>query len=459
MDDLPTQLALSCASHRLRNISCDAYLRRHSKSYIILSGPNQTTVSLLGHIPSTVLHLLTSFSVVVPQTQEILLECDLFNLVKFAQDLCRFTGANNVTRLKITYPSQGYPNHVLDNGLVPYSIISLLASFYQPGRTWESIDVQPSDLQWPFPTRIFKPHHRQSKVLRSCTPAYKRLYFRAAQAVHSLLSARIHGSFLLLPSLLSPISPLLLCGKSMNTFMLECHTVDQCDLLLPLIKFPELEAFSLRVEDHDGIKIPPDFFRRHGKLELLRLHSFSTQPGCAYPLDLNLSYLPALTHMALSSNFTSWKIARASALSYLQISPLTFFGTPPDTPHYCAAVRELCMLMQGSRAVHLPDRFTLHIAFPYMLSNHAKITSALLRPFPCSCASVGPRHSIPSVKSLEVSIDVFDQHTYVSINSYPFSQFTDVRSLAIPSQLARMVSGDLKTETRLRSDGFQAFRS
>jgi len=458
-DDLPTQLALSRTSYRLRNISCDAYLRHHSKSHIIPNGLDQATVSLQGHIPSNVLHLLTSFSVVAPRTQEILLDCDIFNLVKFVQDLCRFTAANSVTRLRLTYPRQGYPNYVLDNGLVPYAVLSLLASFYQPGRAQKSIEIRPSDVQHAFPDQDLQAHHCQSKVPRSCTPAYKRLYRRAAQAVHSLSSARIHSSFLLLPSPL-PMSSLLLCSKSMSAFTLECHTVDQCDLLLPLINFPALEAFSLRVEDHNGIKMPPGFFRRHGKLELLRLHNFSSQPGHGYPLDL--SHLPALTHMALSSNFASWNIAKASTLAYLHVSPLTFLGTPPDTPRYCSAVRELCILIQGSSNAHLPDKFTLHIAFPYKLSNHVQFTSASFPPsFPCLCASVGPRHSIPRVKSLEVSIDLFDQHTYVSVihNDYIFFQITDVKALAIPSQLACMVSGGLEAKNRLHSKGFQPFRS
>ena len=128
------------------------------------------------------------------------------------------------------------------------------------------------------------------------------------RAIGSVTEFRLSSAFSCFGHLWN-IFALFLQSSSIEIVSLDCGTsAESCSILQSMV-LPSLQMLSIVTHDNGLPLIPASFIRHHPRLKtalLLNLHSWDAPDSlCLTPMHLSL---PALSHLMISSNYSSFEI-------------------------------------------------------------------------------------------------------------------------------------------------------
>ncbi|KDR68952.1 hypothetical protein GALMADRAFT_145969 [Galerina marginata CBS 339.88] len=393
-------ISLSQTCNTLRLQCCHLYL---CEVGVITPGSDFTTLKLLDDIPPIAIAILMGLTA-LQDGRNFCLELDPFHLVELNHQICSFISQCAISSFCLQFCATD--QYLLGDSRISSALISVIGSL---GSCCVSITFQ----------KIF------GYSDRACSPFRLPLVGISNHGdphavilpfMDNLLVCKLDTGFFCTPSL-RLILPLFLQGGSVFDLFINCPTTNAYNHTLSLIRFPRLETFSATVYDLAPIFLPDCFSLRHRFLENLTLIN-SVGRTCSLWSDADIGrvlQLPRLKTARISANYNECTMQDASVLTCLHIQPVAYTA-PPHSAAFCGAVRSLRMTLSSIGILQFSNDFKLIIDFPLRLTRHIWL-SGHNGTFDCSCVPGGgdgvPR-AIHNVKTLELSIDSFDDDFYVS---------------------------------------------
>ncbi|KDR74672.1 hypothetical protein GALMADRAFT_141028 [Galerina marginata CBS 339.88] len=370
-----------------------------------------TSVHLEGNIPFFAVFILTSFQGLDLGSQEkksgLRLQIDLFNLVEFNDEICKFALMHKISSVTIQFHS--HDQHLLRDDTIMLTLISMLTAI----DSFSSINI------WKVVAEPASPETRRSRSSRNNTqdlrPSAKTtgvLHGQVLKAMKDILFLNIHADFFHSPALRT-LLPSFLRGASICEVDLECSNMAICADILSLLDCPSMERFSLVVWDPAPVLLPAAFFDRHRCLESLRLLSHVGRTNAQQKKRRSVVLLlpSTLKSAQISANYSGWKMDDVSSLSSFEIQPLTKTVQPHQT--YCDAVNLLLQVMQMSSHLQFSDEFILTLSFPARLTRHIRVSTED-RDRQCKCMPIPPHQApIRNILSLKLEIDILCDDSFV----------------------------------------------
>ena len=265
-------------------------------------------------------------------------------------------------------------------------------------------------------------------ILEAIMPTCKRVTFSAGgwiprtlstpcpsplrRSCHSLKLTELVTEFRL-SSVFSHVGPLwdmlshFLQTPAIEVVSLDCDASEDSWRILQSMAIPGLEMLSITTRGHTLPLFPHSFNKLHPKLKflsVLNLHSWQSPDTLQLP-SIHLS-LPALSHLAISSNYSSFEIQDAIELSRLSV--VSFMTLPvPENRGYCIVVESLTRALKSPiSSQHFSTSLTVSFTFPRFLDDHLRFCEE--NPiYQCSCSPQG--HLVKNLRNIEVRADVLSE--------------------------------------------------
>ena len=372
------------------------YLRRIG---IIKDGNSSTQVCFVGKLA---LHSAVSFLHDLDlRTPRLSLICDLFHASTFLSDIIHFLKNHPIRALEMLFLDDELD--ILENPAFSDVIRSILGAF---APTCEQVSFVPHirhvTRTLPSPSQLnLGPG---PSVASRLTPIIRR-------AIGSVTEFRLSSAFSCFGHLWN-IFALFLQSSSIEIVSLDCRTsAESCSILQSMV-LPSLQMLSIVTHDNGLPLIPASFIRHHPRLKtasLLNLHSWDAPDSlCLTPTHLSL---PALSHLTISSNYSSFEIQDISSFEIQDISRLSrldvvsFITLPvPGNRGYCDVVESLTRAVRYSSC---SSRFlTISFTFPRLLDAHIRFCKE--NPiYRCSCSPLSLRgRLLKNIRNVEICVDV-----------------------------------------------------
>ena len=376
-------------SRRLRRICCNPYLYRIG---IIVKNANSIAVRLVGQpfSPSAVAFLCD----IDLDSLRTSLICDVYHATSFSSDIIQFLRSHFIQALEIL---------CLDDELdileVPSfsAVIQNILAAITPTCERVSFNAHHEQILRTLPT----PCHMNSNPLPSChlTP----------KLIESVTEFRLSSAFSRVGSLWDTVS-CFLRSSSIEVVSLECEAFEDSWRILQSMTAPSLEMLTLVTRGHPPPNFPKSFNTLHPKLKFLSMLNFRSwsTPNSLQLTSTHLS-LPPLSHLTISSNYSSVEIQGIAELSKLNIISF-MLGPVPENRDYCDVVESLTRALSSSTSSQpFPTSLTVSFTFPRSLDSHIRFCEENPT-YQCSCSPFSKKgRPLENIRSIEIHADILSE--------------------------------------------------
>lgn len=380
-DDDVISLGRTC--HALQAPAYKLYLCRQriltGRATRMFSGEIITSIRLRASLPAIALRIFSSYST-LKDLGRVLLECQL-SLILFSP-VSLVSALHGIKVTRVTIPV--VPSLLINHPSAHVALIHLLSSLPPSCETIIAEDEVFNDWDEEQPSSI-PTIPNPSSFSRTST-----------------LTTLRWQSELWTASGLRNLSVQLFSAPNLQDVTLSARKFSQIAKILPSIRLPSLNTFTVCVAGPKPFHLPQVFFRRHPSLQSLTLLSQPTSYILAFepPVQHPVLQLPALTHFRATANYGGWKMDDPSSLVCMAFDPMSP-RIPPSTNHFCTAMQSLSSQMRKSLDITLQPDFMLSLTLPSRLAHHIHSKG---NDFTCSCA-VPAEYSITNVYNVELWVD------------------------------------------------------
>lgn len=381
-------LSLGQTSHGLRRICCNPYLYR--TGLVIKNGNSAANIRLVGQpVSPFAVAFLCDMDV---GALRISLICDVFHTLSFSSDIIQFLRSHSIQTLEIL---------CLEDELNILEVPSFSATIHNILAT---ITTSPC-------RRVSFTAHSERITRTLPTPCHTNLgpsssHHLTPKSMESITELRLSSVFSRVGSLWN----ILLCFLQLSPIevvSLDCEGSEDPWRILQSMTVPDLEALSLVTRGHPLPKFPNSFGKLHPKLKFLLIRSWDIPHSLQFP-SMHLS-LPPLSHLTISSNYSSFDIQSIAELSRLSIT--SFMSVPvPEGRGYCDVVESLTRALRSSTSSqHFPMTLTVSFTFPRHLDAHIRFCEE--NPiYQCSCSPLSKKSNpLKNIRHIEVHADMLSE--------------------------------------------------
>lgn len=333
----------------------------------------------------------------------ISLICDLFHASSFSSHIIHFLRNHSVVALEMRFLEDELD--ILEDPSFPDVVQSILSAI-TPTCKRVSFSSHGGRLPRTLPTpyRMSSP----SQLTQWSTSKFRKL-------IDSVTEFRLSSVF-------SPVGPLwdtlshFLQISTIEIVTLDCDISEDSWRILQSMAMPGLEMLNIVTHCHSPPVFPTGFNKHHPKLKFLtmvNLRSWNTPDSLQLP-TIHLS-LPTLSHLAITSNYSSFKIQDVVELSRLSI--VSFMTLPvPENRGYCNVVASLARTLRSSTSQHFSSSLTVSFTFPRFLDAHLRFCEE--NPvYQCSCSEGS---LVKNIRNIEVHADTLSEVFVVGSLAFNF---------------------------------------
>jgi len=388
-------LSLGQVSHRFHQICSNPYLCRVG---IIIKNGNGADIRLVGQLFSpSAIAFLRDVDLGFPR---ISLICDLFHASSFSSDIIRFLQNHSIQGLEMLFLEDELD--ILEDPSFSVIVHSILTAI-PPTCKRVSFSSRGGQILRTLPTP------RRTTSSPSRPTRYSTLTSR--KLMESVTEFRLSSIFSRMGPLWDTLS-YFQQTSGIEVLYLDCDTTEDLKRILLSITLPGLLMFSIITHGGTLPIFPTSFNKLHPKLKFLSILNFRSWNA---PDPLQTTFLPlplpsnALSHLTMTSNYSSFEIQDVTALSRLTI--ISFMSIPvPENREYCEVVESLTQALRPSSSSHLfSSSLTVSFTFPRFLDVHIRFCEE--NPiYRCSCSPRSMKgRLVKNIRNVEVQADILSE--------------------------------------------------